>query len=158
MTESIPIPVNETQVVSTRELFAVAVQEVEPDHFAGLTFSAIVTNGFDGTNSQLHSLLFFKNDDAIGSLSLPSTLFDNFDASKNNTRLTESVFLTDSLFLQRENNLSVVGGIILAASVVETRVTELNPPIKLSFVRNPVSSLYSHNPNNHICTHTHIHT
>ena len=138
---------NETQVVLTRESFAVAIQEVETNQFAGLTFSADVTNGFDDTSSQLdmNSLSFSETDDAIGSLSLPSSLFDNINASKDNTRIIQSVFLTDSLFLRREANFSVVGGIILAASVVGTRITELNPPIQLSFVKNPVSSPYSHN-------------
>ena len=47
VTESIPIPENETQVVFTHESFAVAVQEVEPDNFPGLTLNADITNGFD---------------------------------------------------------------------------------------------------------------
>ena len=141
VTESIPIPENETKVVLTRESFAVAVQEVEPEQFAGLTFSADVANGFDDTNSQLdtNSLSFSETDDAIASLSLPTSLFDSFNASKNNTRITQSVFLTDSLFLRRENNFSVVGGIILAASVVGSTIIELDPPIRLSFLKNPVS-------------------
>ena len=142
--ESIPIPENETQVVLTRESFAVAVQEVELDSFAGLTFSVVVTNGFDDANSQLdmNSLSFSETDDAIASLSLPRSLFNNLNTSKNSTRITQSVFLTDSLFLRRERNFSVVGGIILAASVVGTRLTELDPPIQLSFVKNPVSAQY----------------
>ena len=152
MTESIPIPENETQVILTRESFAVAVKEVEPDSFPGLTFSADVINGFDDANSQLdmNSLSFSETDDAIASLSLPSSLFDNPDASKNSTKITQSVFLTDSLFLRRKNNFSEVGGIILAASVVGTRLSKLNPPIQLSFVKNPVSACSMYD--------THIHT
>ena len=156
MTESIPFPENETQVFLTRDTFAVAAKEVEADQFAGLTFSADVTNGFDDTNSQLdtNSLSFAKTDGVIGSLSLPSSLFDNLNVSKNNTRLTQSVFLTDSLFLRRENNFLVVGGIILANSVVERRAPELDPPIQLNFLKSPVSSQYSH----HTCVYAHIHT
>ena len=143
VTESIPIPENETQVILTRESFAVAVQEVEPGQFDGLTFSADVANGFDDTNSQLdtNSLSFSETDDAIGSLSLPRTLFNNINTSRNNTRITQSVFLTDSLFLRREKNFSEVGGIILAASVVGNSVSGLDPPIQLNFLKNPVSAL-----------------
>ena len=127
-----------------RESFAVAVQEVEPDNFPGLTFSADVANGFDDTSSQLDmdSLSFSETDAAIASLSLPRSLFDNLNASKNNTRITQSVFLTDSLFLRRENNFSVVGGIIIAASVVGTTLRGLDPPIQLNFMKNPVSPQY----------------
>ena len=142
VTESIPIPENETQVVLTRNSFAVAVQEVEPDEFPGLTFSADITNGFDDANSQLDmdSLSFSETDEATASLSLPSSLFDNLPSSKNSTRITQSVFLTDSLFLRRSSNFSEVGSIILAASVVGTRLTGLDPPIQLSFLKNPVSA------------------
>ena len=132
-------------MVLIRGSLAVAVQEVEPDNFLGLTFSADVTNGFDDTNSQLDmdSLSFSpETDDAIASLSLPSSLFNKINASKNSTRITQSVFLTDSLFLRRESNFSVVGGIILAASVVGTTLIGLDPPIQLSFVKNPVSVKY----------------
>ena len=141
VTESIPIPENESKVVLTRKSFAVAVEEVDLDSFLGLTFSADVTNGFDDANSQLdtNSLSFSETDDALASLSLPSSLFDSFNPSKNNTRITQSVFLTDSLFLRRENNFSVVGGLILGASVVGTTRTELDAPIRLNFVKNPVS-------------------
>ena len=159
MTESIPFTDNETQVVLTRESFAVAVQEVETNHFPGLIFSVDVSNSFYDTNSQLdmNSVSFSETDDAIASLSLPNTLFDNLNSSKNNTRITQSVFLTNSLFLQRENNFSEVGGIILAASVVGTRVTELDPPIQLSFVKNPVSAQYSNITAIHVCIHIHVH-
>ena len=129
-------------MVLIRESLAVAVQEVEPDNFLGLTFSADVTNGFDDTSSKLdmNGLSFSsETDDAIASLSLPSSLFNNLNASKNSTRITQSVFLSDSLFLRRDSNFSVVGGIILAASVVGTTLKELDPPIQLSFVKNPVS-------------------
>ena len=159
VTESIPIPENETQVVLTRETFAVAVQEVEPDSFEGLTFSADISNGFEDANTQLDmsSLSFSETDEAIASLSLPPTLFDNLvNASRNNTRITQSVFLTDSLFLRRENNFSEVGGIILAASVVGNRVTGLDPPIQLNFLKNPVSAqtlcTYSYPSCKYTCT------
>ena len=154
VTESIPIPENETQVVLTRESFAVVVQEVEPDSLsAGLPFNLFVASGFDNTSSQLdmNSLSFSETDDAIASLSLPSSLFLSLNASTNGIRLTQSVFLTDSLFLRRNNNFSEVGGIILAASVVGNSVTGLDPPIQLSFLKNPVSIMW-------ILTHLQAHT
>lgn len=142
MTEGIPISENETQVVLIRNSFAVAVKEVEPDNFTGLSFSADVTNAFDDTNSQLdnNSLSFVESDGATASFLLPHSLFDSFSSSNNSTRLTQSVFLSDLLFLRREENFTEVGGIILATSVVGNRVTELDPPIQLSFVKNPVSA------------------
>ena len=147
-------------MVLIRESLAVAVQKVEPDNFLGLTVSANVTNGFDGTNSQLdmNSLSFSpETDDAIASLSLPSSLFDRLNVSKNNTRIVQSVFLTDSLFLRRESKFLVVGGIILSVSVVGATLVGLDPPIRLTFVKNPVSiqyvivHKYSNNTNSHKC-------
>ena len=144
--ESIPIPPNSTEpVVITQTTFAVSVQEVEPEFFAGFTFSASIDSGSDRVLSS-DSLSFGEGSDnvmgTVTSMSLPANLFQSIPVT-NTTRITQSVFVNDALFLRR--NVTVgqreVGAIILAAEVVGSRVSGLDPPITLTFVKNQV---YTH--------------
>ena len=73
------------------------------------------------------------------SIRLPNNLFSAVLNVTNNTRITHSVFLSDNLFLRRENNNKEVGGIIISASVVGSdSINALNPPIAIRFLKNPV--------------------
>ena len=62
----------------------------------------------------------FTNKQAAGSLSLPSNLL----SKTNGTRVTLTVFVTNSLFLRRESNDTKVGSIIIAAGVVGKKRVE----------------------------------
>ena len=76
---------------------------------------------------------------STASLSLPINLFSSISNVTNNTRITHAVFLSDSLFLRRQNNNMEVGSIILSASIVGSdSVDGLKPPVTLRFFKNPV--------------------
>ena len=82
-----------------------------------------------------------KTGQPTASISLPNNLFDAILNVTNNTRITHAVFLTDSLFLRRENNDMEVGGIIISASLVGSNSVEgIDPRLNITFLKNPVLS------------------
>ena len=149
MTEDLPLTDDEPLVIA-RESFAVAVQEVKPDEFArkGQVISLnLGDNAFGGQGLGNSTLDFSGNHSTsppTASLALPNNLLKalaNQNSSQNSTRITNSVFLTDSLFQRRDKRYKEVGSIIISAGVVGIdRVTGLtNPPVTLVFQKNPVS-------------------
>ena len=82
-----------------------------------------------------------KTGQPTASISLPNNLFNAILNVTNNTRITHAVFLSDSLFLRRENNDMEVGGIIISASLVGSNSVEgIDPPLNITFLKNPVLS------------------
>ena len=140
VTENIPIPENDTSVIVTQTTFAVSVRKIDPSTFMGLNFSAVLGE-FTSDQKIDESALFFDDTPKqrpTGSLSLPSNLA--LVSKTNGTRVTLSVFVTDSLFLRRTNSSRKVGSVIIAAGVVGTeRVENLDPPMTAFFKTNPVS-------------------
>ena len=152
MTEELPIPDNESIVIA-RNNFAVAVEEVKSDMFAlkGQVISLdLGENAFDAQGFGNSTFEFNNNLKIIpptASLALPHNLFKalaNQNFSQNSTKLTSSVFLSDSLFQRREKRHREVGSIIMSAGVVGiNNVTGLtNPPVILVFQINPVSLFF----------------
>ena len=146
LSNSFPIPDNSTEPVLIPERnFAVAVQRVDTSSFMmGLSFSATFGEDFDFTSNEIinSSDLAFNmiQQQSTGSISLPENLLSNLNETRNDTRVSFQLFLTDSLFLRRDNNFTEVGSIILAASVVGERLEGLAPPVVLNFQRNQVSA------------------
>ena len=100
-----------------------------------LSLKALMIRTF---NELMLSLNMMSSAKSTGSLSLPSNLLQK----ANGTRVTLSVFVTNSLFLRRDNNNTEIASIIIAAGVVGVqRVENLDPPIVAVFQRNPVSGL-----------------
>ena len=136
VSENLPIPENETSALLTQSTFAVSVQKVDPMTFAGLSISAVIESFDDQRIDQLMVNMMMSNERSTGSLSLPSNLLQK----ANGTRVTMSVFTTNSLFLRRDTNNMEVASIVISAGVVGVqRVRNLDPPIMAVFQRNPVS-------------------
>ena len=136
VSESIPIPENETSALVKQSTFAVSVQKVDPMTFTGLNISAVIESFNDQRIDELMVNMMMSNERSTGSLSLPSNLLQK----ANGTRVTMSVFATNSLFLRRDNIYTEVASIVISASVVGTsRVENLDPPVIAEFQRNPVS-------------------
>ena len=136
VSENIPIPENETSALLTQSTFAVSVQKVDPMTFTGLSISAVIESFDDQRIDQLMVNMMMSNERSTGSLSLPSNLLQK----ANGTRVTMSVFTTNSLFLRRDTNNMEVASIVISAGVVGVqRVRNLDPPIMAVFQRNPVS-------------------
>ena len=142
--ENIPITNITDTIVITQKSFAVSVQQVNTEEFRqfGQTFS-VNYRGFSDENQSLNS-----NDLIFGSTSQQSTAVINLpnnllsalpNITKNNTRITHSVFTTDSLFLRRNNYNLEVGSVIISTSVVgKDTISGLDPPVDLKFLVNSV--------------------
>ena len=143
--EDIPVENTSEPVVITRNTFAVSVQQVDLDETTinDRIFSANLGN-FSvldiNENIDPNDLSFETSDNQpTASLRLPNNLFSAVLNVTNITRITHSVFLSDNLFLRRENDNKEVGGIIISASVVGSdSINALNPPITIRFLKNPV--------------------
>ena len=141
VTAEIPIPENRTEpVVLPLDSFAVSVQEVNVEEFDMEVFSVSLGSNFFSGDLELNenNLNFSSVPSSTASLTLPESLFDSRPAS-NSSRITRSVFLTDALYLRRNDSTLEVGSVIIAASVVNSSVQGLEPPIILTFLKNTVS-------------------
>ena len=153
--ESIPLVGNETTATIAKRMFAVVVQEVESE-FAEQTFSAVLGSGFTfQQNQSINSSQLVLEDnpllDATAAITLPdSSDLNNIDLpanySSSATRVTFSVFLTNSLFVRRDqrNSSRQLGSVIITASLSskdsgEITVENLATNISIFFVKNPVS-------------------
>ena len=122
-----------------------SVQQVDLDQFMeiGQTFSANLGEFSDLNMSENINSSDLSFSGRIGqptaSISLPNNLFNAIVNVTNNTRITHAVFLSESLFLRRENNDLEVGGIIISASLVGSNSVEgIDPPLNITFLKNPV--------------------
>ena len=122
-----------------------SVQQVDLDQFMEIdqTFSSNLGEFSDlNTSENINSsdLSFSgRTGQPTASISLPNSLFNAILNVTNNTRITHAVFLSESLFLRRENNDLEVGGIIVSASLVGSNsVEDIDPPLNITFLKNPV--------------------
>ena len=142
--ESIPITNISEPVIITQQSFAVSVQQVNIEEFtqSGQRFS-VNYRGFSDGNQTLNSndLVFgTTSQQSMATISLPNNLLSIIPNITNNTRITHSVFTTESLFLRRINNFLEIGSVIISTTVVGTdTISGLDPPVGLSFQINPVS-------------------
>ena len=139
--ENIPITNTSVPVVIALTSFAVSAQQICTDVFnqSGATFSVKsenVSNGLDSNN-----VIFGASDQQpTAAISLPNNLLSTVRNISNCTKITNAVFITDSLFLRRSRNFLEVGSLIISASVVGTNnLRELDPPVDLRFLINSVS-------------------
>ena len=146
--ENIPLTNTSEPVVISLKSFAVSVQLIDIEEFkqSGQMFG-VNFGDFSNDNQSLKSndLTFGGfNQQPTAAINLPRNLLNGLPNITNNTRITHSVFITDSLFLRRDDNFQEVGSIIISAAVVGTdTIRGLNPPVGLSFMINPVSIRFS---------------
>ena len=146
--ENIPLTNTSEPVVISQKSFAVSLQQVNIKEFkqSGQAFS-VNFGDFSNDNQSLNSndLTFGgSNQQSTAAINLPRNLLNGLPNITNNTRITHSVFITDSLFLRRDDNFQEVGSIILSAAIVGANtIRRLNPPVGLSFMINPVSIGFS---------------
>ena len=133
LAENLPIPENSTDpVIITETTFVVSVQRVDP--------STVPAEGLSFNSS---SLIFNRTAttpvDSTATVLLPLNILN----STNNTRVAFSLFLTDSLFIRRmkeeQQQETVVGSVILSASIVGETLRNIAPRVKLVFTINNVS-------------------
>lgn len=151
MAQTVPIPENETSLVFSLKVLAVAVTELDPGTFQGHNFSINVGGAMefnDGTTIGDDDVSFEASREATASLSIPAELLGSETEPGAVFRITNTAYLTDSLFTgQEESSDFVVGGVIVSASLSMTssnggyvesvKVVNLDPPISLTFMKRP---------------------
>ena len=143
--ENIPITNFSEPVIITQKSFAVSIQQVDIEEFKqfGQTFSVNYRGFTDGNKTLTSNDLVFgmgSQQPTTAAINLPNNLLNTLPNVINNTRITHSVFTTDSLFLRRNNNFLEVGSVVISTTVVEKDTLRgLNPPVNLNFLVNPVS-------------------
>ena len=80
-----------------------------------------------------------SSEQSTAAITLPNNLLNSVPNLSNNSRITNAVFITDSLFLSRSDILEVGSLIISAAVVGASTLEQLQPPVNLRFIINPVS-------------------
>ena len=158
--QTIPIPVNETIATILLEDFAVTVVEIpEGNEFLGHDFSVDLGMRFISEDANLSlnegDISFKASPEATASLSIAKDFFEipsvrmtltnrNYDESFS-LRIINSVYLSDVFFVRPSASTSnaSVGGIILSSTLFlinstttsVVRVTDLDPPITLTFMK-----------------------
>ena len=143
VTENIPITNTSEPVVITQRSFAVSVQQINIEKFkqSDQTFSVNFKDSLTRNQSLDFNDLTFgsANEQSTAAITLPNNLLNSISNLSNSSRITNAVFITDSLFLSRSDILKV-GSLIISAAVVGTSTLEqLEPPVNLRFIINPVS-------------------
>ena len=141
---SIAIPENETSADIVLSSFAVSVMETDPTAFQGQTFSIgkILSEDGELTSDSLNPSNLSQS---TGSLAIPDNLFSSIPMQftrNTSVRIVNAVYLNDVLFATRGNDTpNVVGSIILSttlnANSEAVTVENLDPPIKMTFLKNP---------------------
>lgn len=137
------LDVSETQdpVVIAQDNFAIRVQAVDTMTFVGQDFTF---NLGDADNTQITNRSIFEQNDnkrPTASLALPSTLFSSVNTT-NNTRITNTVYTTDALFIRRQTRNREVGSIIVSASIPGVVVIGLDPPVAMNFSQRSVRQYF----------------
>ena len=158
--QSVPIPPDEMSLVFPLDFLAVAVMDLNPDEFRGQDFSINIGEDVDfGDDTTISStdISFESSQQATASVTLPENLLRDMVTPGMVPRITNAAYLTDALFSRQvdRNDSVVVGSVIVAASlsvsnsngeVENVRVTNLDPPIRLIFLKSPSLVGNSSNP------------
>ena len=136
-------------MIIAQDTFVIAVQQVNTMEFTGQDFSFDIGDSFGTGNAIISNNTFSisNNNTQTGrrrptaALALPGNLFASLNTT-NNTRITNSIYTTDALFIRRNPGDFDVGSIIISAGIVGMTVQGLDdPPIIMDFVSNPVRAL-----------------
>ena len=131
------------RAVFTQDTFAVSVQPVDPRNFVTQQFTFNVGDDID--NAVVTNMTVSvdtgerRNTRPAVTMTIPENIFDNI--TTNNTRITNAVFITDSLFLRREKFFLEVGSIIVALSIPGETITGLDPSLITKFTQKRVRNL-----------------
>ena len=133
---NIPIPENQTTTAIPLSLFLLAVRRVEQSEFSGQTFGVNLDQTLGLSDSQ-DSYGYDGNSDSSNSINIPENIFDQIGTNLT-VRISNTVFLKETLFVRRNESNFTVGGIIISASIGNNSVKGLQDPIRINFTKGPV--------------------
>ena len=118
------------------------LRQVDPSSFSGQTVCVLLGNSFNFQGIQRANIALEADSEATASITLPGMLFSGTDLNRN-IRIAYFIYLSDGLFLTRtsypERPYTRVGSILLGANVGNIPQSDLQQPVRLKFLKNPVS-------------------
>ena len=141
-------PIVDSPTMLLRDTYAMVMFDVDPASFAGHTVTVLKGTDFQFQGFTMGQIGLEASDQATGSIAVPQTLFNGLNLGSQ-VRMVYSMFLTESLFVRRQQYLeqnnftySRLGSIVMAARVAGgIRITGLQQPVEQSYYKNPVCSL-----------------
>ncbi len=144
--DTLPIIEGEVTII-TQETFAASAQPVDTNNFNG---QDLIFDVGDVNNAVVTNTTFEFNDGMVPvqqrttipavSMRLPSNLFESVNNTNNGTtRITNTVYITDSLFARRNTNNLDVASIIVSAGIPGRIVRNLDPPVTIEFLQKNVN-------------------
>uniref|UniRef100_A0A1X7TRM7 GAIN-B domain-containing protein n=1 Tax=Amphimedon queenslandica TaxID=400682 RepID=A0A1X7TRM7_AMPQE len=126
-----------SHVVKSYTYFAVSIQETNFEGIGGQTLSINLTD-FSESNVTVYNITLETEGNIVsstGSVTLPRSIFN----SSSIKRITNAVYLTDSLFLRHKSKYFNVSSVVISTSILREfdAIKELESPVSLSFQLNP---------------------
>ena len=136
VTDSIPIQNTSLPVIIAKSQFAVSAQEIDTDKFEQV-FSVNIGNISNTTSIDSSNIFFMRTNESTASILLPNNALNSVGTGSK-VRISNAVYLDDSIFLRRNNNDIEVGSIIMSASISSSNKSTFDPPVMLTFRRSKV--------------------
>ncbi len=137
VTDSIPIQNTSLPVIIAKSQFAVSAQEIDTDKFEQV-FSVNIGNISNTTSIDSSNIFFMRTNESTASILLQNNVLNSVGTGSK-VRISNAVYLDDSIFLRRNNNDIEVGSIIMSASISSSnKSTSFDPPVMLTFRRSKV--------------------
>ncbi len=136
VTDSIPIQNTSLPVIIAKSQFAVSAQEIDTDKFEQV-FSVNIGNISNTTSIDSSNIFFMRTNESTASILLQNNVLNSVGTGSK-VRISNAVYLDDSIFLRRNNNDIEVGSIIMSASISSSNKSTFDPPVMLTFRRSKV--------------------
>ena len=142
--DSFEVVVNQYPISNNTTLLVYQQYAVNIQQFNSTTDDIIFS--VDHSNNTLfngNDISFTKFDNPAATITLPSSILDVVNKDNSPVRFTQAVFRTDFLFLRRKDLLRrnpylKVGSILIAASVGNESVKDLEDWVTITFQKNEV--------------------
>jgi len=148
LADSYPISSSDPIQQILKYTYAIVIIRLQPaPPFSGQNISFVLGNSFDFRGIQVSDVTFGLSNGATASITLSGVLFADQYLS-NNTRIVYRCFLNSRPFLRRREYITReglqynrVGSVAVTVRTVNGSIpSELREPVRLKFLKNPVSS------------------
>ena len=147
LADSYPISSSDSTQLILKYTFAIVIVDLQPaPPFSSQNLSFLLGNNFNFRRVEAADVMLDVSSGATVSITLPGVLFTSQYLS-NNTRIVYRCFLNSRPFLRRREYVTRqglqynrVGGVTVTAHTVNGSILpELREPVRLKFLKNPVS-------------------
>ena len=152
-----PIANRDAPTVILKNSFAVVIERVNLSSLSDQTLSAMLGSNFNFKRIEYANFSLEQSSAATAAITLSAVLFMRLTAT-NEGRIVYSCFPNDALFLSRKEYVRQtgltyqrLGSVVISAHVPNVlNTSNLEEPVQLTFVKNPVSLLLISKCNQHV--------